>query len=382
MTRMTSVERVLTTIQHCRPDRVPVGEWGIDHDHVSRILGRHTFWRNRKDTTLALWEGRRDEVVAGLKRDCADIVETLGYDIVTVELVPPKGYAVPDVPRQVGEGVWQDARSAIYKYAASNDSIIAMTPKTAKQAFNDAEIENMRRMADDIDDSEFELVDFACERFGGTKAVLFRGVNLFESVLDLFGGDHSHQFILTATCPDEIKKIGEVVFARVLRLIERCRQRGVTIMMCGQDFGGSNGCLISPASIRALFMPLLKRFCVKSAEVGMIPFHHCCGNVWEIMDDFVTAGFKGYQSIQASAGMDTASVKDRYGDKMTLWTGVQCETLIEKSVEETRDEVQRSLEKCMPDGGFIFGSTNSVQFGAKTENYLAAIDVVKKYGTY
>ena len=60
---MTSKERVLKAIRHEVPDRVPTGEWGIDHDHVSRILGRPTFWRNRRETTLALWEGRRDEVV-------------------------------------------------------------------------------------------------------------------------------------------------------------------------------------------------------------------------------------------------------------------------------------------------------------------------------
>ena len=129
-------------------------------------------------------------------------------------------------------------------------------------------------------------------------------------------------------------------------------------------------------------MPFLERFCDEVTGAGMIPFHHCCGNVWDIMDDFVDAGFKGYQSIQRSAGMDTARVKKLYGDKITLWTGVQCETLIEKTVEQTRKEVRRSLEICMPGGGFIFGSTNSVQFGAKTENYLAAIEVVRKMGKY
>ena len=36
---MNSRERVLTTISHKEPDRVPIGEFGIDHDHVSNILG-------------------------------------------------------------------------------------------------------------------------------------------------------------------------------------------------------------------------------------------------------------------------------------------------------------------------------------------------------
>lgn len=53
---MNSKQRVEATINHVEPDRVPVGEWGIDHDHVSKIIGRHTYWRNRKDTTIALWK--------------------------------------------------------------------------------------------------------------------------------------------------------------------------------------------------------------------------------------------------------------------------------------------------------------------------------------
>lgn len=94
------------------------------------------------------------------------------------------------------------------------------------------------------------------------------------------------------------------------------------------------------------------------------------------------AGYKGYQSIQESAGMDTRKVKEKYGDVLTLWTGVQCETLVEGTLEEVEREVRENLSFLMPGGGFIFGSTNSVQFGAKTENYLKALDVVREYGVY
>jgi hypothetical protein len=36
----------------------------------------------------------------------------------------------------------------------------------------------------------------------------------------------------------------------------------------------------------------------------------------------------------------------------------------------------------MPGGGFIFGSTNSVQYGAKTDNYLKALEIVRNEGIY
>jgi uroporphyrinogen decarboxylase len=100
------------------------------------------------------------------------------------------------------------------------------------------------------------------------------------------------------------------------------------------------------------------------------------------MDDFIVVGYEGFQSIQESAGMDTKILKERYGEVLTFWTGIQCETLVSGTMAETRDEVMRSLDYLMPGGGFIFGSTNSVQFGAKTDNYLAALDVVREHGVY
>jgi len=379
---MNSIERVLKTIMHEEPDRVPIGEWGIDHDHVSKILGRQTYWRNRKESTLALWQGKRDEVVENLKNDCAEFTDKLDYDIITVELVAPKGFKVLDVPKQIEEGVWQDAKGNIFKYAASNDSIMSMTSRPEKTKFADSEIEKLTNELCNIDNSEFELVDFVCQKFRDKKAIVIRSVNLYESILDLFGGDQAHQLMMTIIDPEQIKNVGRALFARCRRMIKMCKERGVTIFMCGQDFGGKNGCLIPPKQIRQLFMPFLKMFCDEVSSNGMIPFYHCCGNVWDIMQDFVDVGFKGYQSIQATAGMDIARLKKEYGSKITLWAGIQCETLVEGTKEDVFKEVKNSLKVAMPGGGFIFGSTNSVQYGAKTENYLYVLDLVRKFGKY
>ncbi|HIU75824.1 MAG TPA: nucleoside 2-deoxyribosyltransferase, partial [Candidatus Pelethocola excrementipullorum] len=74
--------------------------------------------------------------------------------------------------------------------------------------------------------------------------------------------------------------------------------------------------------------------------------------------------------------------KEKYGNDLTLWTGVQCETLIQGSQSEVEKEVLKNLDLLMPGGGYIFGSTNSVQFGAKTENYLRALELVREKGIY
>ncbi len=379
---MNAKERVIATIEHKIPDRVPVGEWGIDHDHVEKIIGHPTFWRNRKATTMALWQNRRDEVVESLKHDCVALTDALDYDIVTVELVPPKSHFTTDVPKQTSDGVWQDRSGTIYKYAASNDSIIAYPNREPIETLSDEDVEKALKNVENMDSSVFELIDYISEHYGDKKAILCRSIDIYSILMDVFGGDYTHNLILTMDSPKEIAKMVEVCLLYNQKIIDYCAQKNVLIQMQGQDFGMNTGCIMSPDSIRQIYLPVIRAVNQAIVSSGMIPFFHCCGNIWDILDDFVDAGYKGYQSIQESARMDTASVKARYGRQLTLWTGIQCETLIKGSAEDAIAEVRKNLDICMPGGGYIFGSTNTVQYGAKTDNYLKALDTVRKYGVY
>jgi hypothetical protein len=379
---LNSLERVLTTLSHKEPDRVPIGEWGIDHDHVSKIIGRHTYWRNRKDTTIALWEGRRDEAVESMKKDYVELIEELDYDVIPVEIVPPKGWIHPNPPRKVSEGLWEDSSGNIYKYAASNDSIMCMSNSPAKDTLTESEIDAAIGNLPEYDNGELELVDYICKKFGKKKAIVLRSTNLHSAMLELFGGDESHKLMLPVLNPDVVIKAGRYAIALAAKLIEKCKDRDVTIIMNGTDFGGKTGCIESPDIIRRIYLPVQSQFCRNVEKAGKIPSIHCCGCVWDVLKDIVNTGYKIYQSIQATAGMDIAKIKKEFGNQLTLWAGVQCETLVEGTREQVEQEVKRSLAFAMPDGGFIFGSTNSVQYGANTDNYLRAVELVRKYGVY
>ena len=142
------------------------------------------------------------------------------------------------------------------------------------------------------------------------------------------------------------------------------------------------GPVISPDTLRDVFFPFMKMVNDETVKANMIPFFHCCGNTWELLKDYIAAGYKGYQSVQQSAGVDWKKLKDEYGKQLTIWAGVQCETLINGSFADVDKEVEQALKDLMPGGGFIFGSTNTVQFGANTDNYLRALDTARKKGGY
>jgi hypothetical protein len=155
-----------------------------------------------------MWEGRRDEVVESLKNDYVELIEKLDYDIITVELVPPKGFKHPDPPKKRADNVWEDSKGNIYKYAASNDSIICITRPEGKEELSEKDIENAYGQAAGLDESIFELVDFIAGRYGNERAILFRDIDIYWGLMGPFGGDYNHQLVISKIAPEEIKKGG------------------------------------------------------------------------------------------------------------------------------------------------------------------------------
>jgi uroporphyrinogen-III decarboxylase len=107
---------------------------------------------------------------------------------------------------------------------------------------------------------------------------------------------------------------------------------------------------------------------------GMPVFKHACGNNWKLLDMFVEIGFACYQSIQASAGMDLARVKERYGSALCLWGGVQVEHLVSGTAADIRADVAAAMAAGKPGGGYIFGSSHSIAVGTKYDNFMTMID--------
>jgi len=158
---------------------------------------------------------------------------------------------------------------------------------------------------------------------------------------------------------------------------------GVDAVAPGGDFSDSTGPMVSPRLIREIFLPGMKDLADYARQCGKRVLSHNCGNNWQIMDILVEAGYECYQSIQSkTAEMDLRRLKAEYGDRLALWGGINIETLHDGTVNEAKREVLDALLHAGPGGGLIIGSSNSVAYGAKFENYMAAQETAKSFGTY
>lgn len=381
---MTSKERVFAALEWREPDKVPLGDFAIDYDTVERILGRETYVRAKAKTTIAYWEGRRDDVVESLKRDIPELFRRLDiYDIIVLSsammcTVPPRGYK-PEAPRKIADDTWEFKDGRIFKYSPVTADITCVhDPHTWKREFR-ADDFDLDPDVGPPDESTFEVYDAVIPLFRHEKFLVGPFPQAPEQVL--LGG-MERGLVEVAQRPDVVERAVRAGIARARREQAFWRNRGWDATINGTDFGYHAGPLMSPAMFRRLCLPAIE-FNVRSAhDHGLKFIQHACGNNWPILETFVQAGIDCYQSVQASAGMDIAQVKEACRGRMAVWGGVRVENLVSGTVEDVRADVRRAMKHAKPGGGFILGSTHSIAVGTKYDNFMAMLDEFERLRDY
>jgi uroporphyrinogen decarboxylase len=96
----------------------------------------------------------------------------------------------------------------------------------------------------------------------------------------------------------------------------------------------------------------------------------------------IDSGVDGWHGIQPSIGMDLALLKEQFGDKLCLFGGVNCETLIAGTPGTVREEVRYAIKHAGPGGGLVVTNSNVIQPGTQLENYYAMRNAIREYGPY
>jgi len=409
---MNSKTRVITTLNREEPDRVPVGEWGVDHDIVRQTIGHDTFWRAKARTTKALWAGKRDEVVDSFKQDLVNFIEALGHDLVPVHLVPSSDLEPREVT-QVDEETWEEQSGRVWRYSAGNDALLPI--KEPSRSF-ESEDDLRAHFEENIvpacgftvaghkqdgyelsltDESRLDLIRHIVDTWGDEKFIFARGFEeavgspepLFFSELEslsLFYGIRMDEYLIPIHTQPELTRLAFDLYTELaIAMAKVFIGEGVHAIMPQGDFASNHGPMISPNSIRQIFLPGMKKLCDYGHQHGVKVLTHNCGNNWDILDILTEAGYDGWQSIQSrTAGMDLRKLKDQYGADLAFWGGINLETLHEGTADEVRKEVEESIRQAAPGGGFILGTSNSVAYGTPYDNYMAALDALNRYGAY
>jgi uroporphyrinogen decarboxylase len=372
---MLPKERMIAAFEHREPDRVPIGEQGVDWEVTDRALGVKTLYRAKWRTYTALWEGRRDEIAESHSRDLIGLTRKFEWDFVVVPTVPAKK-ASYSRPEMLEEYVWRDERGRVWHYSPESGGhamAFEFPPLTIDDLPDpDAPVS--------IEESQFEAIEKVVKELGGTHFVFARvndGTFPWEETIGM-----SAFLEKMITEPEFVHRAAAAYTKRSVEAIKVAAQTGVDGILTGTDYCDNRGPLMGPRLFHEFVYPYLAQTAKAAHDAGLYFVKHSDGDQWPILDDYVAAGLDGWQGIQPRIGMDLKLLKERYGDKMTFIGGVNCETLTDGTPEQIEEEVRYAIRHAAPGGGLAICSGNTLMPGTKYENYLAMVEANRKYGVY
>ena len=90
------------------------------------------------------------------------------------------------------------------------------------------------------------------------------------------------------------------------------------------DMGTPNGPFISPRYYKEFIYPWHRKLAESYHKRGAFFFIHSHGYLMPIMGDMVKAGFDAVDPVSPLCGMSLAEMKEKYGDRVTLWADLSC----------------------------------------------------------
>jgi len=157
----------------------------------------------------------------------------------------------------------------------------------------------------------------------------------------------------------------------------------VDIVRFGDDLGMDNGPLMSPDTYRTIFKP---RHAALNSYVhersSMKTFLHSCGSLYDLLPDIIETGVDILNPVQISArDMEPAKLKAEFGADITFWGGgADTRQVLPKGTPgEVRDHVRRNIEAFAPGGGFVFATAHNMLPDVPPQNIEAMFEAIDEY---
>ncbi len=381
---MTPRERILTTLDHREPDRVPfdLGSCQVTGIHV-------VAYRNlRKALGLTEVEVELCDAVQQLAAINEDLGRRLKVD--TRGLYPLNSHN------------WKVTEEDAGEYWAYHDEwgITHHRPKQGGLYFSVVKVPLPRTDLKEDDIRNYNWPDVGNpERLAGLRklAAQYRKEGYAVVLKDAFAGIFEFaqrivgmQNLLMMMITNE--KSSCALFDKLLELKLDYWQTALTelgdlvdIVTYADDYGTQTSQIISPDMFRRLIKPRVKMIFEAFAKLAPHAkrFLHSDGNVRPLIPDFLELGVDILNPIHIRAkDMDPAGLKRDFGKELVFWGGgVDTQGVLPSGTPaEVRDDVKRNIEALAHGGGYVFNTIHNIQADVPPENIIAMWEALQEYG--
>lgn len=220
-------------------------------------------------------------------------------------------------------------------------------------------------------------------RFGDDFALVHSigGAGLYEKAWFMMG---QARFLYYARKdPEFVERVVDSLKQMQLNVVDELKRDEPKIFWCADDMGQKGRSLLSPALYRKFISPARREvFEAIHEEAGAKVVMHSCGNVVELLPLLVEDGLDGWQSMEPAAEIDHAAVKKKFGDRLSLWGGIDSSRVMcFGATADVREHVRRQLGALAPGGGYVAGPAHDY-LNVRVDNALAARDAILEFGRY
>ncbi|MHA2295803.1 MAG: uroporphyrinogen decarboxylase family protein [Candidatus Hodarchaeales archaeon] len=411
---MNSKERILTTLNHEEPDRVPIHTslidsasvlqgYGVDTESGTGLaqgrsvetlkkISKYPLWRKLAKTTINSRSTAEKTTKASV-----DLYKKIGIDLMVMPV------CLFPIGKSAGFGVtkfgvntpyysnYSDEYGRIFHLYHNEDSELALVNYIG--GMFDSETGDLDEVMAKYDKwapldasikSRFYMYEEATEHSEQVDgAYVIPGLGAFlEVVWQTFGFETYVKLLFEH--PDFIERVTQERADFTREILEIMVEKyNIEAAWVWDDQAYKTGPFLRPQQYKKLVYPRMKglvSFCHKNGVKVML---HTCGNINRILDDIIDTGIDGLNPLEPAASMDAFQFKKDHGDKVTIIGNVDTIHLLAKGTpQEVADYTKKLIKHCAPGGGLIVASGHSINPAVPFENYRAMVDTVHEYGVY
>jgi len=392
---MNSRERLLTTLNHREPDRIPfdLGSTQVTGIHVVAYrrlrdyLGLPSPIGDLRPVEPQLPPGYPSgvcDVIQQLALPDDDMIEQLGVDVRGLFPLNSHNWKIVDV--DVGDA-WEytDEWSITHRRIKPDGLYYSAVRYPLAGAIS---LDDIRHHAwPNTGDPQriAGLRKLALAYRAQDKAVMIKGVlaGVFEMAQRVRGMeallmDMASDEALACALFDKMVELKLAFWEMALPQLADV----IDVISEADDYGTQVSQLISPRMFRKLLKPrlgvLFER--IKQLAPNARLFFHSCGNVRPLLPDFIELGVDILNPVHTRAsGMEPVALKRDFGRDIAFWGGgVDTQDVLPHgSPQEVKDDVRRNVEALAPGGGFVFNTVHNIQADVPPENIVAMWEALR-----
>ncbi len=206
------------------------------------------------------------------------------------------------------------------------------------------------------------------------------GVQLYESLWVIMGQARFGYYCRKD--PEYIKRLVDDRKNAQLNILNELARYKPEAVFGGDDMGQKGRPLMSPEVFRTFFKPAYAEIFKKIHDMGAIAFNHSCGNITELLPDYIEAGLDGWQSLEPASNIDHAALKKKYGDRFLFVGGLDSREISFGTPGSIKRHVRDQVLKMGKGGGYIPGPTHDFLTETPLDNCIAMRDAVMSEGRY